>query len=187
MQLCQRDNSTAENRHPRIFKQVLELKPGPGVVLSFGCSSGEEVATLRTLNPLWTVHGADVSTTSLAEARLKDPDGIYVQDARLLTSASYDVIFCMSVLCRYPAYTGNFSFQTFESSLLLLLQLLKPNGILVLYNAQYDVKETHLKLLPLACQKIRYGSGFVPKFRANGDPIPEDEAMALPYLYMANC
>jgi SAM-dependent methyltransferase len=153
-------------------------------VLSFGCSTGEEVATLKALNPLWTVHGADVSPTALAQARLKDPNGVYVQDARLLPPASYDVIFCMSVLCRYPA-EGIFSFQTFKAALLSIFKLLKPNGLLVLYNAQYDVNETKLKLLPLECQRILGGSGFVPKYRPNGDLIPEDEAMAVSYLFRA--
>lgn len=183
---------TCYNRHPDIFNQAKALLPSekPVRVLSFGCSSGEEVSTLRDLgSPHWTVDGAEFQPKLLAKAREKDPKGLYVVDAGVLPAGIYDAIFCMSVLCRYQAPPEDFPFQSFERVLGTILEKLKPGGLLVIYNAQYDPREVSFaqKLEPLQGHDW-VGSGFVPKFnKAMTEQLSPRAANRVPYLYRKRC
>ena len=186
MEQCQDSGSTCYNRHPDIFGQAKGILPRNQHirVLSFGCSSGEEVRTLRDLGgSFWHVDGAEVQPALLAKARSADPKGTYVADARVLPVEHYDAIFCMSVLCRFCSPPSAFPFEAFERALSVVVDLLRPGGLLVVYNAQYDVRETNLPLEPLPGE-VFGGSGFVPKFTKSMDSeIPADIAKAIPYLY----
>jgi SAM-dependent methyltransferase len=174
MDICQISNKTSHMRYPAIFRQSKRLLAPDARVLSFGCSSGEEVRTLQELNPQWVVHGADVHAESLRRARAADPEGVYVSDARTLEPGSYDAIFCMSVLClnsRRKSIQGRIlPLTVFISSLREIARLLAPQGILVLFNAQYDVRHVlevrHcFEAIPIP---IHGGSGFIPKFHSDG-------------------
>jgi SAM-dependent methyltransferase len=190
MDKCQDSGVTCYNRHPDIFAQAKALLPTSPVsvrVLSFGCSSGEEVQTLRNLGAShWQVDGAESNPDLLAKARAADPKGLYVPDARVLPTNSYDAIFCMSVLCRFQSPPTDFPFSTFERVLGCIIDLLRPGGILIIYNAQYDPRETikgeiFLEALP---GKVFGGSGFVPKYTKDmRTEIPASVAKAVPYLY----
>ena len=189
MEKCQDSGVTCYNRHPVIFSQAKALLPNnePILALSFGCSSGEEVRTLRELGaPHWRVDGAEFQPELLAKARAADPGGLYVQDARMLQAEAYDVIFCMSVLCRYGAPPEDFPFESFERVLGWVVELLKAGGILVIYNAQYDPRETAVGaalLEPLPGDAFG-GSGFVPKFSPDMQTeLSPCTSKAVPYLY----
>jgi chemotaxis methyl-accepting protein methylase len=189
MQRCQINTATCYNRHPDIFtqaKNLLKTRKATPRVLSFGCSSGEEVRTLKTENPSWEVHGADVNVEYLHRAQKADPKGYYVSDARELEPASYDAIFCMSVLCRFQSPASEFPFHAFLEALQVLATLLKPGGLLVLYNAQYDLRQSPemLKYFTAQHSLVLGGSGFVTKFSPDGlRKLPAEEAMSVPYLF----
>lgn len=197
MDRCQVSGVTCYNRHPVIFGQAHALLPKnkPARVLSFGCSSGEEVRSLKELGaPHWRVDGAELNSDLLAKARAADPTGLYVSDASTLPEEGYDAVFCMSVLCRYGSPPEDFPFDTFERVLGILVRLLRPGGILVLYNAQYDARETTsvaTHLLEALPGKVFGGSGFVPKFTMAMDAeLSPRTSAAVPYLYrkqLANC
>lgn len=190
MDKCQDSGATCYNRHPDIFSQARALLPAPPAcvrVLSFGCSTGEEVRTLRELGEThWTVDGAELQPDLIAQARAADPTGLYVSDARVLPAGIYDAVFCMSVLCRYRAPPEEFPFSTFERVLGYLVELLRPGGLMVIYNAQYDPRETnvgakHLEALP---GEVYGGSGFVPKFTKDmKTELSSSESEAVPYFY----
>lgn len=190
MDKCQDSGVTCYNRHPDIFDQakaLLPTVPASVRVLSFGCSSGEEAQTLRDLGaPYWRVDGAESNPDLLAKARAADPKGLYVPDARVLPTGTYDAIFCMSVLCRFQSPAADFPFSTFERVLGWIIDLLRPGGILIIYNAQYDPRETVkgsilLEALP---GKVFGGSGFVPKYTKDmRTELPASVAQAVPYLY----
>jgi SAM-dependent methyltransferase len=188
MEQCQDSGATCYNRHPDIFGQARDLLPrGESLrVLSFGCSSGEEARSLRDLGaPHWQVDGAELNAELLAKARAADPKGLYVPDARSLPEETYDAIFSMSVLCRYRAPPTEFPFSTFERVLRILVNLLRPGGLLVLYNTQYDPRETSIadqfESIP---GEVYGGSGFVPKFtKAMDAELSPRTAQAVPYLY----
>jgi SAM-dependent methyltransferase len=185
---CQKSTNTCYNRHPFIFLQAAQLlqEVSPARVLSFGCSSGAEVRSLRDLGAShWTVDGAEINEKLLAEARAADPTGLYVWDAQTLQTESYAAVFAMSVLCRYGSPPEDFPFSTFELTLGVLVDLLRPGGILVIYNAQYDPRETRVaSQLEAVSVKVKVDSGFVPKFtKAMDTELSPRTAKAVPYLY----
>lgn len=189
---CQDSGATCSDRHPAIFARVKGLVNGAAPtstkVLSFGCSTGEEPRSLKRIGEgKWEVHGAEIQEALLAKAREADPLGIYVNDASVLPKEHYDLVFCMSVLCRYRAPPTDFPFAVFESVLGLIVSLMKPGGLLVLYNAQYDARETQVgreQLIPIENDEEAGGSGFVPKFLPDMTAeIPHDVADAVPYLF----
>jgi len=186
MEECQVNSRTSMHRHPAVFERARDLiGSGRRRVLSFGCSSGEEVRSLREIGgPSWSVHGLEVKPELVAEALDADPAGIYAASARDLAPESYDGVFCMSVLCRFP--DGSFSFQDFEEAAQVVCSFVVPKGLLVLYNAQYDLRETRVgreDFEPVPEGQVRGGSGFVPKTRADGRPVGEAEGRDMPLMF----
>lgn len=179
------------HRHPCIFKWARRLTAAEksSRVLSFGCSSGEEVRTLKEIgNPHWIVHGLELKQELVSEARLADPTGVYVTSVQDLCPESYDVVFCMSVLCRFP--DGTFTFSEFQKAAEVVCSLVAPGGgLLVLYNAQYDLRDivapssVCLDFEPIENIKIHGGSGFVPKMRSDGTHLKETEGRNVPLIF----
>jgi SAM-dependent methyltransferase len=173
------------HRHPCVFELAQRLiGPGRRRILSFGCSSGEEVRTLREVGAAgganWVVHGLECKPELIEEARAADPGGLYATSARDLPPESYDGVFCMSVLCRFP--DGAFSFAEFEAAAETVCRFVAPGGLLVLYNAQYDLRETRVAFEAVPGPPLG-GSGFVPKFRPNGKPLGEAESRDVPLMF----
>jgi hypothetical protein len=56
---------TAFNRYPQIFAGAAHAAPNARRILSFGCSTGEECATLKMYFPQAKVVGADLNPVSL--------------------------------------------------------------------------------------------------------------------------
>jgi SAM-dependent methyltransferase len=98
---------TEYDRWPRIFAFVREqLSNGPAPrLLPFGCSTGEEVFTLRHYFPLAEIVGIHINSRSIALCR-KKADKSRDSKIRFKLASSdngsesfYDAVFCMSVLC----------------------------------------------------------------------------------------
>jgi hypothetical protein len=98
---------------------------------------------------------------------------------------SYDIILAMSVLCRWPETenifdcTGIYEYGQFDAQIKILDGLLKKNGILVVYNANFkftdtDVSKKYEALKIPDCDE----SGFVSKF-SKGNKYLEDQK----YIY----
>ncbi|MGB9153846.1 MAG: hypothetical protein WCD70_12270 [Alphaproteobacteria bacterium] len=73
----QTDNTTQHNRYPEIFARTAEVFKERGMVpnrlLSFGCSSGEEVMTLaETYFPSSQIVGVDVAQSFVDAAQEKN-------------------------------------------------------------------------------------------------------------------
>ena len=189
-------NTTTElDRYPRIFRRVREHflsapQQGPLNILSFGCSSGEEVETLnRFYFPNARILGLDVNEGVLRRARDRGLDPALVRfelssKAALSENGPFDAIFAMSVFCVWPETQGKanindlYMFDKFVDGLSLLHAHLKPGGLLTVVNANYRVKD-----LPFADQYASLdidipSSGFVEQFDRDGnrihEPIPPD-------------
>jgi len=108
----QGSNLTYFDRYPRIFLTVSRLSRGmpdnPLKILSFGCSTGEEAACLsRKYFTNDRVIGLDTNISALENAKSN-----YSPDERisfelsteqsLFANGPYNIIFAMSVLCRWP-------------------------------------------------------------------------------------
>ena len=199
LRLFQDSSCTELNRYPEIFARTKELVP-VGRVLSFGCSTGEEVRSLKKINPEWEVHGVERDPESLREAIAEDPEGTYASDVSLLPCSSYDLVFCMSVLCRWPPVEPEpfFPFEDFEEAIALLDSVVAPGGLLVLWNAQYDFRECAAASayhaydlgLTLGIAGFAYencllgreaGSGWVQKYDKGGRPLPDPDGVPLAF------
>ncbi|WP_368657351.1 trans-aconitate 2-methyltransferase [Metabacillus halosaccharovorans] len=101
---------TYMDRYPEIFSACRDyfgdkkdLK-----ILSFGCSTGEEVLTLRSYFPNAYIIGADINKRSLAIYRKLPVDNkitfIHSSSSEIQKHGPFDAVFCMAVLQRKPHY-----------------------------------------------------------------------------------
>lgn len=149
---------TKHNRWPRIFAFVraqLSDSPTPRL-LSFGCSTGEEVNTLRHYFPQAEIVGIDINPRSIALCR-KKADKSQDPNIRFELASSpdnepenfYDAVFCMSVL-RHGDLGANppetcdhlICFADFEKTVNALCRCLKPGGYLIIIASNFRFCDT---------------------------------------------
>lgn len=138
---------TAFDRYPDLFS-VLAQRVHPRRVLSFGCSTGEECATIRAYWPTADVFGIDVNDNSLDVARRRFPWARFHHASALPDLGTFDLVFAMSVLCRHGDTTGKedisavYPFRMFEEAVGRIVSVLAPHGAIVLHNANYRFQHT---------------------------------------------
>ena len=140
------------DRYPVLFRACRESLGDRASLrlLSYGCSTGEEVLTLRRYFPEAQIVGADINPRALARARQHQVDErIAFVRSKLRTIRShgpYDAIFCMAVLQRTPhaveaqnlsSLERLYPFARFDAQLSELDSLLKPGGLLIVHHTQY--------------------------------------------------
>jgi len=152
-------NNTSYNRYPIIFQgikdycdDVYDSLP----ILSYGCSTGEECFTIRNdYLRLVPIIGVDIDENNLKIACDGNPKDsgitfLFSDNGNLLSNAPYQVILCMSVLCRWPDtenmddISSLYTFEKFQSKLEELHSLLNIGGLLVIYNANFRFCDTTL-------------------------------------------
>lgn len=170
-------NRTAYDRYPNIFTACSALKPDCKNILSFGCSTGEEVFSLR--NKYFkhaAIHGLDINSENIKKCKEKNKDKsiLFFDYNDYNKLEKYDIIFCMSVLCRWTATQSVedcshiYNFKTYEEELSKINLLLNNSGLLVIYNSNFCFADTSLYNLysPIKSNLIS-DSGFVKKFDKN--------------------
>jgi 2-polyprenyl-3-methyl-5-hydroxy-6-metoxy-1,4-benzoquinol methylase len=156
----QPNNATFEDRYPRIFDFVRSLYPGdrPLNILSFGCSTGEEVFSLRRRFPEATVRGLDINPGNIRISlrRQRERAVAAVSFARADSTegeraSSYDVIFCMAVLRdsrlserRIEDCRRFIRFEDFEAVVTDFCRCLKPDGILAMIHSNFRLCDTSI-------------------------------------------
>ncbi|MBU7593503.1 class I SAM-dependent methyltransferase [Metabacillus halosaccharovorans] len=148
---------TYMDRYPKIFSACSDyfgdkkdLK-----ILSFGCSTGEEVLTLRKYFPSAHIVGADINKRSIAICRRLPVDEkitfVHSSDSEIQKHGPFDAVFCMAVLQRKPHYIAAkgissikkiYPFEKFEKQIIELDGLLKKQGILTVHFTQYSLRDT---------------------------------------------
>jgi len=149
---------TLPDRYPWLFdfaKAALEGTSRPRL-LSFGCSKGEEVLSLRRRFPEAEIKGIDIDPANIA-ACLARP-GV-AEDGRLSVevgsstaaepSAHYDAVFCLAVLChgdltvrRARRSDPLLSFGSFETAVADLARCVRPGGYLFIHTANFRFSDT---------------------------------------------
>lgn len=149
-------NDTSLDRYPQVFAYASELLSGTSsgspALLSFGCSTGEECISLRRYFPSAWIDGVDVNKKNIriCKARNQDPRvQFFVSEANLLKNRTgYDAVFAMSVLCRWPqtklidSSADLYPFSKFDETVRRLDALVRPNGLLVICNANFRFTDT---------------------------------------------
>lgn len=145
--------TTFENRYPAVFACACAQLAGREApnLLSFGCSTGEEVATLRRYFPDATITGLDINSAAIAAARKRlaglpgPPVRLAVGDnAAGEAAGSYDAVFCMAVLRdgrlgqTWPDRCDRYlDFADFDRMVGDFARALKPGGVLALRHCNF--------------------------------------------------
>ena len=92
-------NYTEEDRYPALFELVAQIEPGPERIMSFGCSTGEEVEALRRRFHQSTIVGVEINRRSrtIASERLANDPGVRIIP-HYRYEEPFDVIFALAVL-----------------------------------------------------------------------------------------
>jgi SAM-dependent methyltransferase len=187
------EQTSVANRYPEVFFPLGKLSEAvhrtPPRVLSFGCSVGFEPHDLATRYFTQSaVFGLDVSETALAKARAERSLGGRITydvstPANLGHYGPFDVITAMSVLCRWPDLADAkdaselFPFAKFEETVRTLDGNLAEGGILVVYNSNYDFKDTAVaRNYDIVLTPHMTTNGFVKRFRKGGAEMPRQTA-----------
>ncbi|MCZ4497862.1 MAG: hypothetical protein JWQ74_415 [Marmoricola sp.] len=149
--LFQPYTTTAWDRYPEEFAFV-RAAAGDRIerILSFGCSSGDELLTLREYFPQARIHGIDVNPLAVRTARKRlraaGASSVTVArggDASSQTPASYDLVLALAVfrhgdLNAAPARCDAvLRFADFERTVAGLAACVRPGGLLVLRHANF--------------------------------------------------
>lgn len=149
--------TTGMDRYPAIFSACRDyFADRPDLkILSFGCSTGEEVLTLRKYFPQAHITGAEVNRRSLAACRRLPVDErvrfVFSSPKQISENGPYDAIFCMAVFQRTPQLVTAkgmeslqkiYPFERFERQITELDGFLNPQGLLVIHYSQYSLEDT---------------------------------------------
>ena len=169
---------TESHRYPLLFGNLDLMRRrllGAKVrILSFGCSTGEELMSLAAYFPDDELFGCDVNEGALDKARevanlLPNCTVFYSDLENLERHGPYDLIFANSVLCINTAsekkLKEEFPFSRFETMALMLARLLSDSGILALYNTSYFPSDSDALLELLRPIRSHFVvPGYVPMF-----------------------
>lgn len=148
---------TYMNRYPVIFsacKNYFKDKDNISI-LSYGCSTGEEVLTLRTYFEDADIVGAEINKNSLKVCRSLNVDDkidfIKSKPSNIRKKGKFDAIFCMAVFQRTPHDVTSqgitslkkiYPFEKFEDQITELDGYVKKGGLLVVHFSQYSFVDT---------------------------------------------
>ncbi|PUA45157.1 class I SAM-dependent methyltransferase [Pseudomonas protegens] len=156
--LFQPYGTTREDRYPELFqsiRQVLADTPQTRL-LSFGCSTGEEVFSLARYFRQAHIRGVDIDAGRIGRCRARwQREGreprlsfLCAGDVALETTASYDLVMAMAVF-RHGALGESptdcsawIRFADFDRVLGDLARVLKPGGLLVIRHANFRLGDT---------------------------------------------
>lgn len=149
--LFQPSGTTQANRYPNIFAKVkAQLGDQPGLhLLSFGCSTGEEVFTLADLFPTASIRGIDIAAARIRACRKRWQrqgcprriEFIRAGSTAQEMSGRYDAVFALAVFRHGSLGSGPEVCQPYldpqaaERALIDLARLLKPGGLLAIRHA----------------------------------------------------
>ncbi len=158
--LFQPGNDTGSDRYPELFALLrARLGDGPGVrLLSFGCSTGEEVFTLRRYFAEARLTGIDISRGNIAECRRRqrrsgDDRMAFVRagTAEHEPVDTYDAVLAMAVFRHGDLGNGppascadRITFEAFDATVARLADSLRVGGLLVIEHSNFRFCDTRV-------------------------------------------
>ena len=152
-------NHTLPDRYPWLFRAAVAALAGREQLslLSFGCSRGDEVVSLRSYFPGAAIRGLDVDPRNISACLARMPPGTPgVSFASAATTAAepdagYDAIFCLAVLVHgdLAVSAATYSapllrFAEFEGAVTDFHRCLKPGGLLFLHTTNFRFCDTRV-------------------------------------------
>jgi len=150
----QRSFFTQTNRYPELFRQsqlYFENLPIPEI-LSFGCSTGEEVFTIGEYLPNALVFGVDINAWCIKQCKKKYKNLRFVFNHSLSKefdkSGNFDAVFCLAVFQRTENRTDisekaqGLTFEQFENQIAILDEKLKSDGLFIIDHADFSFADT---------------------------------------------
>ena len=134
-----------------------------------------------------------------------------MHSSQLELSEQFDIVCAMTVLCRHPETVGIanssevYPFEDFNKLLTIIDSLVKQDGLLCLYNANYRLEDSalsdkYVKVFPCNSEeldnmpnhlKALYESstlsekiGYVSKFAPNGEPLNASELASIGTIFL---
>lgn len=185
------------NRYPVIFSACRKFFNGRQdlKILSYGCSTGEEVLTLRQYFPVAYIVGADINRRSLAKCGQLPVDDkitfVYSKISELQKVGPFDAVFCMAVFQRTPhaieakgikSLKNIYPFEKFERQVIELDKLIKPQGLLVIHYTQYSFLDTVVSSKYKILGEYNQDDYQLPVFDKNSDIIINPKAQSSIYI-----
>lgn len=146
---------TLPNRYPLLFKACADYlsKTANPKILSFGCSTGEEVFSIGKLIPEAQILGVDINPWCIRQAKKKttSPNHTFVHrlSQEFESAGPFDAIFCMAVFQRPEnrhnkdnSQTEGILFEQFEKEIIMLDKKLRPGGLLIIDHADFRFSDT---------------------------------------------
>ena len=172
---------TERNRYPELFDLVAALRPDAGRILSFGCSTGEEIEAIRSRFSEALIFGAEINPRSrqIARARFRNDKNVAIRSS-YQGELSFDIAFAMAVLQFRPHLIKSseitdlseiYPFSRFANEVENLVAHLAPAGLLCVMHTQYRVEDTKsaTALQALSCAPMLPG----PLFGSNSQLNPK--------------
>ena len=183
-------NDTRPDRYPAIFgfvQAALDARPvsgGPIAILSFGCSTGEEVFTLRRYFPAARIKGLDINPANIAicEQRLAERGDSRIAFARAESTrgeadGAYDAVFCMAVLRHGSLGDPNITrcdhllrFEDFENAVADFSRCLRSGGLLAMAHSNFRLNDTRTST---DFETVMRMKSRVPLFGADNRRLPD--------------
>jgi hypothetical protein len=150
--LHQTSGTSWSERYPELFDLAAELAPRAGRILSFGCSSGEELEALRRRFPTAEIVGAEINARlrrTAAQRMAGDRRVSVVRPDEI--DGMFDVVLALSVLQRLPDQvakrgvddlSASYPFERFDAEVTRLAARIVPGGLLCVTNAHYRVEDS---------------------------------------------
>jgi SAM-dependent methyltransferase len=153
-------NHTLPDRYPWLFEFArAHLRDADNLrLMSFGCSRGEEVFSLRRYFPAALIKGIDVNARDVAiaanRAHAEAASGLCfttAADTSAEPSAHYDAIFCLAVLVhgdltarRAERSDPTLQFENFERMVQDFARCLRRDGLLFLHTTNFRFSDTRV-------------------------------------------
>ncbi len=138
--------TTAENRYPDLFDIVarrLNHLSSPRI-LSFGCSTGEELRAMKCRLPHAAITGIDINSYAIDTAKSSDPSGDYRLASAPPADEKFDAVLALAVFRHgeLEESTPNdcseiLPFEKFAIGMGLLDAVLAEGGLLAVWNSHF--------------------------------------------------
>jgi SAM-dependent methyltransferase len=148
-------HDTALDRYPELFGICRDYyrHRKKVTILSFGCSTGEEVASLNKYLPQAFVTGVDISQTCLDKCRqqFENDHNKFMSSLskEFMKSANFDAIFCLAVFQRPQLKLKkevntltNYLFSHFDKQIIELDKKLNVKGLLFIDRCDFRFSDT---------------------------------------------